>query len=384
MENDGKAGEIMPETILDYIRDYGDYTFTERPMTDADSLVFCQFSYLKFDGMVPLVSENRRSVTMKQLKEHPDYEKLYADTRFEKDNRALFEAMYKSRRFRSLKMNCYINIVEPEWETQFSAITFFMDDSTMYIAFRGTDETIVGWKEDFNMAFQFPVPSQEYAAKYLNMVTGKLHNHFFIGGHSKGGNVAIYAAMMCTEPVKKRIIRIYCMDGPGFPKEVLQKKEYAEIEERIVKILPHSSLVGMLFETSDHYKVVESKSFGLLQHNPFSWLLEKGEFIYVKQLSSSQKKKDETLNDWVCALSCEDRKIFVDTLYQIISASKAENLIDFSADLKKSMNGMIEAMKEINPETRRTLKKVIKLLFDIAWQKIVPKKSQKKLLPEKK
>lgn len=373
----------MPETILDYIRDYGDYTFTERPMSDADSLVFCQFCYLKFDGMVPLVSENRRSVTMKQLKEHADYEKLYADSRFEKDNRALFEAMYKSKRFRSLKMNCYINIVEPEWETQFSAITFFMDDGTMYVAFRGTDETIVGWKEDFNMAFQFPVPSQEYAAKYLNMVTGKLHNRFFIGGHSKGGNVAIYAAMMCTEPVKERIIRIYCMDGPGFPKEVLSKKEYGEIEERIVKILPHSSLVGMLFETSDHYKVVESKSFGLLQHNPFSWLLEKGEFIYVKHLSVSQKKKDETLNDWVCALSREDRKVFVDTLYQVISASKAENLIDFSADLKTSMNGMIMAMKEIDPETRKTLKKIIKLLFDIALQRMAPKKSHKKMLPEK-
>lgn len=372
----------MPETILDYIRDYGDYTFTERPMSDADSLVFCQFCYLKFDGMVPLVSENRRSVTMKQLKEHADYEKLYADSRFEKDNRALFEAMYKSKRFRSLKMNCYINIVEPEWETQFSAITFFMDDGTMYVAFRGTDETIVGWKEDFNMAFQFPVPSQEYAAKYLNMVTGKLHNRFFIGGHSKGGNVAIYAAMMCTEPVKERIIRIYCMDGPGFPKEVLSKKEYGEIEERIVKILPHSSLVGMLFETSDHYKVVESKSFGLLQHNPFSWLLEKGEFIYVKHLSVSQKKKDETLNDWVCALSREDRKVFVDTLYQVISASKAENLIDFSADLKTSMNGMIMAMKEIDPETRKTLKKIIKLLFDIALQRMAPKKSHKKMLPE--
>lgn len=115
----------MADTILDYIKTYGEYTFAERPMTDVDSLVFCQFCYLKFDGMVPLVTENRRFVNMKQLREHADYEKLYADERFEKNNRALFEAMYESRRFRTLKMNCYINIVEPEWETQFSAITFF-------------------------------------------------------------------------------------------------------------------------------------------------------------------------------------------------------------------------------------------------------------------
>lgn len=376
----------MADTILDYIKTYGEYTFAERPMTDVDSLVFCQFCYLKFDGMVPLVTENRRFVNMKQLREHADYEKLYADERFEKNNRALFEAMYESRRFRTLKMNCYINIVEPEWETQFSAITFFLDDGTMYIAFRGTDETIIGWKEDFNMAFRYPVPSQEYAAKYLNMVTGKLHNRFYVGGHSKGGNVAVYAAMKCTEAVKERILKIYSMDGPGFPKEVLKEKEYEEIEDRIVKILPHSSLVGMLFETSDHYKVVESKTFGLLQHDPFTWLLDKGEFIYVKNLSSLQKKRDEALNDWVCALPVKDRKIFVDTLYQVISASHAENLIDFTADWKKSMNGVVSAMKEIDADTKQTLKKIIKLLFEIMLERMAPPapRRPKKGKPEEK
>ena len=236
------------------------------------------------------------------------------------------------------------------------------------------------------MAFRYPVPSQEYAAKYLNMVTGKLHNRFYVGGHSKGGNVAVYAAMKCTEPVKKRILKIYSMDGPGFPKEVLKEKEYEEIEDRIVKILPHSSLVGMLFETSDHYKVVESKTFGLLQHDPFTWLLDKGEFIYVKNLSSLQKKRDEALNDWVCALPVKDRKIFVDTLYQVISASHAENLIDFTADWKKSMNGVVGAMKEIDADTKQTLKKIIKLLFEIMLERMAPPapRRPKKGKPEEK
>ena len=186
--------------------------------------------------------------------------------------------------------------------------------------------------------------------------------------------------------MKERILKIYSMDGPGFPKEVLKEKEYEEIEDRIVKILPHSSLVGMLFETSDHYKVVESKTFGLLQHDPFTWLLDKGEFIYVKNLSSLQKKRDEALNDWVCALPVKDRQIFVDTLYQVISASHAENLIDFTADWKKSMNGVVSAMKEIDADTKKTLKKIIKLLFEIMLERMAPPapRRPKKGKPEEK
>lgn len=374
----------MADTITGYIKRYGDYTFMEKPINDVDSLVLCQFCYLKFDGLVPLVTENRKSVTLQEIFAHPDYEKLYADERYEKDNRALFEALLHSRRFQHMKMNCYINIVETEWETQFSAITFLLEDSTMYIAYRGTDETIVGWKEDFNMAFQSPVPGQAYAAKYLNMVTGRLYNRFYVGGHSKGGNLAVYAAMNCTPQVQERIIKIYSMDGPGFRKEVLKKYRYDEIADRIVKILPHSSMVGMLFETSPNYKVVESKTFGLLQHNPYTWLIEGDDFVYVKDLYESRRFADDTLNEWVESMDEEQRKIFVDTLYQVVSASKAENLIDLTADWKKSMNGIVAALREVDDETKQMLKKIIKALFDIAFERMKPKKSRQKRIKEAK
>ncbi|MBD5512594.1 MAG: DUF2974 domain-containing protein [Lachnospiraceae bacterium] len=369
-------------TIIEYIKEYGDYTFLEKPMNDADSLALCQFCYLKFDGMVPLVTENRKSVTMQELMAHEDYEKLYADERFEKNNRALFEAMIHSRRFKTLKMNCYINIVETEWETQFSAITFILEDGTMYIAYRGTDETIVGWKEDFNMAFQSPVPGQAYAVKYLNMVTGKLHNRFYLGGHSKGGNLAVYAALNCSEQVRERIVKIYSMDGPGFRREVMEGCQYEQIVDKIVKILPHSSLIGMLFETSPHVKVVESKTFGLLQHDPYTWLIKEDDFVCVKGLYKSRQYSNETLNQWLEALDEKQRRIFVDTLYQVVSASKAENLIELSADWKKSMNGMISALKEVDDETRQALRTIIKALFDIALERMKPQKSKQKRVKE--
>lgn len=360
----------MAGTMISYIKKYGDYTFMEKPMNDVDSLVLCQFCYLKFDGIIPLVTENKKSVSLQELSRHPDYEKLYADTRFEKSNRALFTAMADSRRYRYLKLNCYMNIVEPEWETQFSATTFLLEDGTMYVAFRGTDETIIGWKEDFNMAFQSPVPGQAYAAKYLNMVTGRLYNRFYVGGHSKGGNLAVYAAMNCEERIQERILKIYSMDGPGFRPEVLEKCRYEAVKDRIVKILPHSSLIGMLFETSPRYKVVESKNFGLLQHDAFSWLTENDDFVYVKDIYETRRFADDTFNEWVLSLNEEQRRLFADTLYQVVSASKAENLIDLTADWQKSMNSMITALKEVDEETRQILKKLIKALFEMAFERL--------------
>lgn len=355
----------MAGTIISYVKEYGENSFSEVPMNDVDSLVLCQFSYLKFDGLVPDVRENGRSVSLEDIAAHRDYEKLYADERYEKDNRALFEAMLASRRFRNLRLNCYINIIEKEWETQFSAVTFLLDDGTLYVAFRGTDETIVGWKEDFNMAFLSPVPGQAYSVKYLNMVTGKLHKPFYVGGHSKGGNLAVYSAMKCIPKIQERILKIYSMDGPGFRPEVLDECGYHEIADRVVKILPHSSLVGMIFERDIHYKVVESKTFGLAQHNPYTWIVKDGQFAEVDGIYESRRLMNSALNEWILSLDERQLKTFVDTLYQVISASEAESLIDFTADRKRNMNKVLSAFKEVDEQTEKMLKETVKALFDI-------------------
>lgn len=355
----------MAKNIISYVEEYGDYTFVEKPLNDVDSLVLCQFSYLRFDGMVPLVTENKKSVSLRQLAEHERFDDLFQDDLFEKDNRALLQAMLKSKRYRSMKMNSYINITEKEWETQFAAVTFILEGGTIYLAYRGTDVTIVGWKEDFNMAFMSPVPGQEYSAKYINMVTGRWKNAFYVGGHSKGGNLAVYAAMNCKKPVRDRILKIYSMDGPGFRPEVLEKYPYEEVRDRIVKILPHSSLVGMLFERDNGYQVVESRSLGLLQHNAYSWLVEEEHFVYVKQIYEGRKLLDDTINDWVLSLDAKHIQIFVDTLFNVVSATEADNVIQIAADWKKSMNRMKAAIKDVDEETSEMLKEIVKSLFGL-------------------
>lgn len=376
----------MTGTIIDYLKEYADVSLKDEPMNDVDSLVLCQFSYLKFDGLVPLVTENGRSVSLQQLYEHPDYEKLYGDERYEKENRALFEAMRKCVRFRNMKLNCYINIIETQadFETQFSAVTFLLEDGTMYVAYRGTDETIVGWKEDFNMAFQSPIPAQEFAVKYLHMVTGRLPRDFYIGGHSKGGNLAVYAAMNCTPQVQDHILKIYSMDGPGFRPEVLEKCHFDKIEARTCKILPHSSLVGMLFEKDIRYQVVESRTFGLAQHNPYTWLIRDGHFETVSDIYESRRFMDDTLNEWILSLDEESLRVFVDTLFQILSASEADNLITLTANLKRSMTGILGAMKGLDENTHKALKQTMKSLFEIAGMRMKQEIEELPLIKETK
>lgn len=357
-------------TILNYLEKFGKYSFEEMPMTELDSLALCQLSYLKFEGMVPGMKENAEPVALKSLRRHPSYERLFSDVRFEKNNRALVERMLEGKRFGEIELNFYVNIVEEKWETQFSAITCRLDDKTIYVAYRGTDETLIGWKEDFNMAFASPVPAQECAVMYLEGAAERLSGPLYLGGHSKGGNLAVYSGMKCRKEVQDRIVKIYSMDGPGFRPEVLEKSGYESVAARVEKILPHSSLVGMLFESDMHYRVVKSKSFGLAQHDPFTWLVTGNGFVRANDIYERRKKMDNTLNQWILSLDQGQLHTFVDTLFQVISASETDNLIDFTAEWKKSMNGVISAMKELDDETAEILKGMIRSLFEMAGNHI--------------
>lgn len=353
-------------TIIDYLREYGGCSFLDMPMNDVDSLVLCQFSYLKFDAMVPDVRARGRFAPFEEVARHRDFEQLFADTRFEAENRALFAAMQAGRRYRTLRIGNYINVIEKAWETQFSAVTFLLENGVVYVAFRGTDETIVGWKEDLNMAFLSPVPGQAYSAKYLNMAADGMHAPLIVGGHSKGGNLALYGAMHCKPHVRRLIQKIYSMDGPGFRPEALSAGHYEEIAGRVVKILPRSSLVGMIFERDMRYEVVESTALGLMQHDPYTWQVEGRHFVKANDIYERSKFVNRALNEWILSLDEEKLRAFVDTLYQVFSASEAEDLIAFSADWKKSMNGIVAALREVDAQTAAMLKEVIKSLFETA------------------
>lgn len=356
----------MMGTILDYLKEYGDYTLEERPFDEVDSLVLCQFAYLKFDGLAPTPGDKKPAVSLQQLMDHADYDRLYADERYREDNTALFMGMYHSKRFHDLKVYNYVNQIDLETETQFSAATFLLPDGVCYVAYRGTDETIVGWKEDLNLAFSEPVKGQHLSVGYLNHTAKDIKGSFYVGGHSKGGNLATYACMYCEPEVRRRIMAIYDHDGPGFRPEVKARGAYDEIEDRIHKTIPHSSLVGMILYSDGAYRVVESKTIGLAQHNPYTWLVRDDHFQIVDELYAGRKFWDETLNEWILSLTQEQMHTFVDTFYQIILASETDNLIDFTANWFKSIQKIGAALGAIDPQTGKAIVQIMKSLFEIA------------------
>ncbi|RKI82083.1 DUF2974 domain-containing protein [bacterium 0.1xD8-71] len=352
-------------TILDYLKEYGDYSLEEKPFSDVDSLVLCQFVYLKFDGLVPGPGEEHGAVTVQELAAHPDYDHLYGDERYRKDNTALFQKIYKSRRFGTMKLWNYVNLIEPEQETQFSAVVFGLSEELSYVGFRGTDESIVGWKEDLNLAFSEPVPGQRLSVSYLEQAAQTIQSGLYVGGHSKGGNLAVYASMNCSAGVRERIDRIYDHDGPGFRPEVRQKSAYEEIAGRIYKTVPRSSCVGMLLYTEENYKVVESKTIGLAQHNPYTWLIRDDNFKIVEEIRAGRKFMDQALNEWILSLDQEQMHTFVDTLYRVVQASETDNLIDFTANWLKSIHKIGTALKEVDRDTADVIVQIMRALFEV-------------------
>lgn len=352
-------------TILDYLKEYGDYTLQEKPLSEVDSLALSQFAYLKFDEVASGIDEEQDMVSLSEIAGHEKYDSLYGDERYRKDNTALFQAMYHGKRFGGLKVSSYVNYIDLETETQFSAVTFLLPNGISYVAYRGTDETIVGWKEDMNLAFSEPVRGQQMSVDYLERVAHRIKGDFYVGGHSKGGNLATYACMNCCEEVRRRILAVFDHDGPGFRPEVKKQSAYGEIADRIYKTIPHSSLVGMLLYTDGTYRVVESKTIGLAQHNPYTWLIDGDHFRIVEELYEGRRFMDEALNQWILSLDQEQMHTFVDTFYQVILASETDNLIDFTANWFQSIHKIKAALKEIDPETGKIMIQIMKSLFNI-------------------
>ena len=359
------------ENIIDYIR-YTNETFEEKKWNEVDSLVLCQLSYLKFDGLVPgadLESKCRRNkerLTIRKIDQSPERERLFRDERYAKDNREFWVALLHSRRFQNIELDYMVDLVDKDTETQFAAVTFFLPDGAAYVAFRGTDESIIGWKEDFNLAFSKPVPAQEKSVVYLNLVAHHIRGSLYVGGHSKGGNLAIYASMYCNPRIQNKITRIYSMDGPGFRPETLQQGHYDVIRDRVTKILPHSSMVGMLFEKKADFEIVESSATGLMQHYPLTWVVQGDRFVKVNKLYEPAHFLDDTINEWIYSLDEEHIRIFVDTLFEVLYASESDNLIDFTADWMKSMQKVFSALSGLDEQTKEAVKRVIKAFFEMS------------------
>ncbi len=352
----------MIGNIIEYVHSYGFFDFEALPFSGADALVLAQFVYLKLENMVETIREDAKGISLKEIQTHEKVESLFSDPRWEENNRALFKEMCESKRFGDMKCIYCADHTCIESQTQFMAVTCIFPDGSTKILYRGTDETIIGWKEDFNMAFQYPIPGQGASKRYLEQVAALVPGEIDLIGHSKGGNLSVYAAMHVSEDIQSRIGSIYNLDGPGFRTEVYSMGSFEKIEHKVKKIIPRSSIVGMLLENHGAYRMVDSKNIGFLQHDPFSWLIDRIDFVYVEQGSETMRIMDDNLNKWIMSLSTEEVESFVNALYQIVAASEATDLISFTKNWTKSLAGMAGAIQNLDEKTKSSIHRIMKSL----------------------
>lgn len=348
--------------ITDYVGWRGDITFSASPFNDIDGLIMTQIAMVDLRGIVPPdPSDGYISLS--------DAAELYfADKRRESESVSviipsetyvLFKKLAASKRFGSMRLTAHVNHIDTEREKQFAAITIKPGDGSTFVAFRGTDDTIVGWKEDFNMSFMPTIPSQTEAAEYLDKIARRVYGKLKVGGHSKGGNLAVYASVKCMPRVRRRISVVYNYDAPGFSREFLALPEYAELGNRLRTVVPQSSVVGMLLENDGKYSVIKSNENGLMQHNAFSWEVMGTDFIKLEELTKESRDMTAVMNEWLSKLNMEQRKSFVDAVYNILVATKATTVTELSDD----KYSILRALRGTDKETRKMVIRTFGLLF---------------------
>ncbi len=347
--------------IIDYILTEKK-DFLECPFNEIDSLVLSQSAYLHYGRFVsPEFPENGKpALTLRTICIPAHADALLERVGNEKNNARLIAALGESSRFRDVIPVCHVDTFDPSSVEQFSATTFLLPDGSAYVAFRGTDATFIGWREDFNMAFMTLIPAQIESLKYLRETADALNmGRLRVGGHSKGGNLAVFSSMSASEALQSKITDIYSHDGPGFNENILLGEGFGRIQGKIHKTLPRSSVIGMLLQHQEQYRIVESTRSGIMQHDPYSWEIEEGCFVYAEDLSQSAAYVNASLSDWLSSLTLEQREVFVNTLFSVLEATGAVRFRDLTTDWQSKAKAVLSAAKDVDKQTQLFVLKTI-------------------------
>lgn len=312
--------------IFDYLTWRGDLTFTQDPPNAVDALIFSTLTYVGYGETAQRPPETAVSLR-RCAEEFFALENPESRVRSKKDME-LLRCAAATARFGQCGLCLYRSVLLPEQETQFAAMTFLLDDGSMFLAYRGTDNSLVGWKEDFNMTFQQTIPAQRLAQEYIREAALAHTAPMRVAGHSKGGNLAVFAAARCSPTVRKRILTVYNNDGPGFTKYMIGDPGYNAIVPRIQTYIPQSSVIGMLLEHEEPFIVIRSKSVGIMQHDPYSWEVEGPHFLPVQEVTESSQFLDATIKNWFAGMTNRERNQLVEVLYGLLTTGEVENAAD--------------------------------------------------------
>lgn len=353
--------------LNDYLDWRGDVTFDQCPLNELDSSLFSMLVYVNFQGIVPS-DPNEPGVTLREAAKdffftYDDDEKYPLGLIIPKEIITIFRRMADLPRYANLYLTGYVNEISEEREMQFSAVTIRLPNGDLVASFRGTDDTIIGWKEDFMMAYMEEVPSQRKAAQYLNDLSAE--GGLYVTGHSKGGNLSVWAAVHADSRVRDRIIRAYSNDGPGFTREMLQTEAYRGLADRLVFIVPQSSLVGMLFFHENIHEVVKSRARGVFQHNPFTWAVMGAAFVRAEELDSKSVRTETVFRERLATMSADERRQLVELIFDVLESSGAKTLVEFNEGKLRRAFTMVRAISELSKEDKDAAWFLLSKLFDL-------------------
>ncbi len=335
---------------FDYLMWRGDIPLSVSPLNEVDGMLLSRFAYAPFE----LVGQSRAVTVGDACNALLKIENI-EDKLLMKSDKRLLELMAESGRFRSLVLFEYVNRVDEETETQFSAVTFQLSRGAFYVAFRGTDDNLIAWKEDFNMIFTTPVPSQKMAVEYYERIARRVRGRFILGGHSKGGNLAVYAAAFSKPMLSRKIDIAQNFDGPGFDERVLTSPGYLAVRERVRTYVPQSSVIGLLLNHEEEYTIVKSTQNGLWQHDTYSWEVDKNRFVYLEKVTDASRFIDYTLKEWIAQMPPEKREVLVDTLYSVLMETNAKTVRELSDNWVGNTVAVLKTLRNLDDETRKVL-----------------------------
>ena len=359
--------EINMGIIFDYLDQVAYDSIYDTPFNELDMLMLTEITYLPFDQ---IVSDQMSPDCTCRLFEAAEKVPQDLSMLVTKDRLKLLEKVTSSTRFKNIKLMGYVNDIDSDIQKQFAAMIFKIKPDGYVLTFRGTDDSIIGWKEDFHMTYMDQVPAQKTAVNYLRKAMDALPGQFILTGHSKGGNLASYAASQIEPEYQERIQSIYSYDAPGLSHSVNTSQGYQTISDKIKRYIPQGSIVGMMLETPKQAQIVKSTAIsGLAQHDTFTWQISDQTFVLLDNLNPDSLQVDKTLKNWVDSVSDEELKDFFDLFFGLILDASIISINDLTKlENFNKIRAVFENANALTDEEREMLTRLAKLLVDMRYQ----------------
>lgn len=360
------------KNMLDYIKEFGHVSFEERAFSEIDALVLTELEYLPLEKVVPSDENGETFVTVKDIAE---YMKEHKQELFDENPMMITEERHEvsqlvanASRYQGLKFFGVVSEWDKDTTKQFAAITVEVEPSVRLVIFRGTDDTLIGWKEDFLMTYSPLVAAQTDAKEYLAKQASLWGGDLMVSGHSKGGNLAIYAAATQEEDVQLRIVDIFCFDSPGLYRSVLETKGYQNIVPLAMRYIPQDSLVGLMLESEVPYVIVKSNATGAMQHSAMTWEIEDGQFIKMEKLTKNSQLNDQTFKKWTESVSDEELELFWNVFFELLFSVGIDTVNDLYGQFMHYVQEFLKAAGDMDEEKRELLTRIALLLVSTRFE----------------